>query len=54
MANQKHVKGSGDTAQSGPVGKLRNQDVTKMGNLKKMYIGKITGSCGWEVENEKQ
>lgn len=54
MVNQKCVKSSGDRAQFDPIGKLRNQDVTKMGNVMKLYIGKITGSSGWEVENEKQ
>ena len=48
------MKGSGDRAQFGPIGKFRNQDVTKMGKVTKLYIQKITGSSGWEVENEKQ
>jgi hypothetical protein len=54
VVNQKKVKGSGDRAQFGPIGKLGNQDVTKMGNVNKLYIGKITASSGWEVESEKQ
>jgi len=53
VVNQKHVKGSGDRAQYGPIGKLRNQDVTKKGYVNKLYIGKITGSSGWGVESEK-
>jgi hypothetical protein len=53
VVKQKQVKGSGDRAQFGTTGKFRNQDVTKMGNVNKLYIGKITGSSGWEVENEK-
>jgi hypothetical protein len=48
------VKGSVDTGQSGPVGKLRNQDVTQMGNVNQIYIEEITGPSGWEMENEKQ
>jgi len=54
VINQKHVKGSGDRAQFGPIGKLRNQDVIKMGNVNKCYMGKMTSSSGWEVESEKQ
>jgi hypothetical protein len=48
------MKSSGDRAKFDPIGGLRNHNATEMENVYKMYIGKITGSHGWEVENEKQ
>jgi hypothetical protein len=42
VINQKHGKGSRDRAQFGSIGKLRNQDVTKMGNVNKLYTENYT------------